>query len=99
MNIATQPAPVSNPSSAAALLSKKHCNVGLTDRTCSRLKQQVLFFFFYRLGKFWNVIFSPFRKQTFKNMTRNEHFVVRLLNLTSLGPDTDPADILYRNQR
>lgn len=83
MNIATQPAPVSNPtnpSSAAALLSKKHCNVGLTDRTCSRLKQQVLFFFFffYRLGKFWNVIFSPFWKQTLKKVTRNEHFVERL---------------------
>lgn len=46
MNIATpwqKPAPVSNPSSAAAPLSKKHCNIGLTDRTCSRQKQQILF--------------------------------------------------------
>lgn len=48
MKIATigqQPAPVSNPtnpSSAAVPLSKKHCNGGLTDRTFSRLKQQVL---------------------------------------------------------
>lgn len=66
MNLATawqRPALVSNPSSAAAPLSKKHCNVGLTDRTCSRLKQQVRVFnysffclFLYRLGKFWNVI-------------------------------------------
>lgn len=48
MKIATigqQPAPVSNPtnpSSAAAPLPKKHCDGGLTDRTFSRLKQQVL---------------------------------------------------------
>ncbi len=85
----------SNQRSAAVLLYKKHCNV----ETCSRLKQHVFFFFLYRLGKLWNVIFSPFRKQTFKKVTRNEHFVERLWNLTSLGPDTDPADILYRNQR
>lgn len=43
MNIATPWFPnLTNPSSAATPLFKKHCNVGLTDRTFSRLKQQVL---------------------------------------------------------
>ncbi len=97
MNIATQSAPVSNPTNAQLLRCSTRSITTL--RRVAGWSSMSFFFFLYRLGKFWNVIFSPFRKQTFKKVTRNEHFVEWLWNLTSLGPDTDPADILYRNQR
>lgn len=87
-----------SPRSTATLAWPTACVAGWSSRSV------FLITFLFVFIQTWQILerdlfFSFSGNWRFKKVTRNEHFVEQLWNLSSLGPRHDPADILYRNQR